>query len=149
MARAAVPTKLGGLSKAEAMAARRNFYSTAMMVSMYSMAYALAMSDDDDYLHNPDRTGNYLLPVGKNDEDVQAIKIPVAFEVGWFTKELPEIMILYGLGAITGKEAYEQGKKQRLIMDEIMASPNIEQDWDSPQIMETILEQCSSFNFQT
>jgi len=45
--------------------------------------------------------------------------------------------------------AYEQGKKQRLIMDEIMASPNIEQDWDSPQIMETILEQCSSFNFQT
>jgi kynurenine 3-monooxygenase len=45
--------------------------------------------------------------------------------------------------------AYEQGKKQRLIMDEIMASPNIEQDWDSPQIMVTILEQCSSFNFQT
>jgi kynurenine 3-monooxygenase len=45
--------------------------------------------------------------------------------------------------------AYEQGKKQRLIMDEIMASPNIEQDWDSPQIMEAILDQCSSFNFQT
>lgn len=45
--------------------------------------------------------------------------------------------------------AYEQGKKQRLIMDEIMASPNIAQDWDSPQIMEVILEQCSSFNFQT
>jgi kynurenine 3-monooxygenase len=45
--------------------------------------------------------------------------------------------------------AYEQGKKQRLIMDEIMASPNIEQEWDSPQIMEAILEQCSSFNFQT
>jgi kynurenine 3-monooxygenase len=45
--------------------------------------------------------------------------------------------------------AYEQGKKQRLIMDEIMASPNIEQDWDSPKIMEAILDQCSSFNFQT
>jgi kynurenine 3-monooxygenase len=45
--------------------------------------------------------------------------------------------------------AYEQGKKQRLIMDEIMANPKIEQDWDSPQIMEAILEQCSSFNFQT
>lgn len=45
--------------------------------------------------------------------------------------------------------AYEQGKKQREIMDAIMASPTIEQDWDSPQIIEAILEKCSSFNFQT
>jgi kynurenine 3-monooxygenase len=45
--------------------------------------------------------------------------------------------------------AYEQGKKQRDIMDEIMADPNIENTWDSPEIMQAILHQCSSFNFQT
>ncbi|MFM8595763.1 MAG: FAD-dependent oxidoreductase [Flavobacteriales bacterium] len=45
--------------------------------------------------------------------------------------------------------AYEQGKKQRLIMDEIMAQPFIETNWDSPEVMQAILERCSSFNFQT
>lgn len=45
--------------------------------------------------------------------------------------------------------AYEQGKKQREIMDEIMANPAIEQNWDSPEVMQAILDQCSTFNFQT
>lgn len=45
--------------------------------------------------------------------------------------------------------AYEQGKKQRLIMDEIMAQPAIETNWDSPKVMEAILDQCRLFNFQT
>ena len=45
--------------------------------------------------------------------------------------------------------AYEQGKKQRVIMDEIMANPNIEISWDSPEVMQAILDQCNSFNFQT
>jgi len=45
--------------------------------------------------------------------------------------------------------AYEQGKKQRVIMDEIMANPAIEQNWDSPEVMQAILDQCSTFNFQT
>jgi kynurenine 3-monooxygenase len=45
--------------------------------------------------------------------------------------------------------AYEQGKKQRVIMDEIMANPNIENSWDSTEVMQAILDQCNSFNFQT
>jgi kynurenine 3-monooxygenase len=45
--------------------------------------------------------------------------------------------------------AYEQGKKQRLIMDEIMAQPAIQTNWDSPKVMEAILDQCRLFNFQT
>ena len=45
--------------------------------------------------------------------------------------------------------AYEQGKKQREIMDEIMANPAIEQNWDSPEVMQAILDHCSTFNFQT
>ncbi|MFN5680631.1 MAG: kynurenine 3-monooxygenase, partial [Flavobacteriia bacterium] len=45
--------------------------------------------------------------------------------------------------------AYEQGKKQRNIMDVIMAQPDIETNWDSPEIMQAILNECSTFNFQT
>jgi hypothetical protein len=45
--------------------------------------------------------------------------------------------------------AYEQGKKQRSIMDEIMAQPDIETNWDSPEVMQAILNECSTFNFQT
>jgi hypothetical protein len=45
--------------------------------------------------------------------------------------------------------AYEQGKKQRGIMDQIMAQPDIETNWDSPEVMQEILNECSTFNFQT
>lgn len=45
--------------------------------------------------------------------------------------------------------AYEQGKKQRAIMDEIMAQPEIEKNWDNDTIMQSILNKCSAFNFQT
>jgi kynurenine 3-monooxygenase len=45
--------------------------------------------------------------------------------------------------------AYEQGKKQRSIMDQIMDHPDIETNWDNPEVMQAILNECSSFNFQT
>jgi kynurenine 3-monooxygenase len=45
--------------------------------------------------------------------------------------------------------AYQQGQKQRLIMDEIMAQPDIANNWDSPEVMQAMLDQCSTFNFQT
>jgi phage terminase large subunit-like protein len=45
--------------------------------------------------------------------------------------------------------AYEQGQKQRAIMDDIMALPHIENDWDTDATMQAILEKCSAFNFQT
>lgn len=45
--------------------------------------------------------------------------------------------------------AYEQGKKQSAIMDKIMAQADIETKWDSPEVMQEILQECSTFNFQT
>lgn len=106
MARAISPEKLGSLSKAEAMEARRNFYSTAMMVAVFSTAYAAAMSEDEDYLKNPDRKGNWLVPIGGG----KFIKIPIPFEAGWFIKELPELATLLSLGAINKSEAITEGK---------------------------------------
>lgn len=106
MARAISPEKIGSLSKAEAMEARRNFYSTAMMVAMFSTAYAAAMSEDEDYLKNPDRKGNWLIPIGGG----KFVKIPIPFEAGWFVKELPELATLLSLGAINKSEAITEGK---------------------------------------
>jgi hypothetical protein len=107
MARAAFPSKIGHLSKAEAMEARRNFYSTAFMLAMFSTAYAAAMSEDEDYLKEPDRVGNWLIPIGGG----KFIKIPIPFEAGWFTKELPELTMLLNMGAINKREAITEGAK--------------------------------------
>ena len=107
MARAASPRKVGHLSKAEAMEARRNFYSTAFMLATFSTAYAAAMSEDEDYLKEPDRVGNWLIPIGGG----KFIKVPIPFEAGWFTKELPELTMLLNMGAINKREAITEGAK--------------------------------------
>jgi hypothetical protein len=107
MARAASPRKIGHLSKAEAMEARRNFYSTAFMLATFSTAYAAAMSEDEDYLKEPDRIGNWLIPIGGGN----FIKIPIPFEAGWFTKELPELTMLLNMGAINTREALTEARK--------------------------------------
>jgi len=107
MARAAFPRTVGHLSKVEAMEARRNFYSTAFMLAAFSTSYAAMMSEDEDYLKEPDRVGNWLIPIGGG----KFIKIPIPFEAGWFTKELPELAMLLNMGAINIKEAITEGKK--------------------------------------
>jgi kynurenine 3-monooxygenase len=43
--------------------------------------------------------------------------------------------------------AYNQGKKQTEIMDQVMEIPNIEQNWDSEVVMEKMLELSADFNF--
>jgi hypothetical protein len=110
MARAAFPKKLGKLSKAEVMEARRNFYSNAATLALYTTAYTLAMSDNDDYLNSSAKRGFWLVPK-EGDEDHPFYKIAVNFESGWFTKELPELLTLYNMGVIGKKEALTEGAK--------------------------------------
>jgi kynurenine 3-monooxygenase len=43
--------------------------------------------------------------------------------------------------------AYQQGNIQNGIMDEIMAIPGIENNWDSAEIMEILAEKSKQFNF--
>ena len=43
--------------------------------------------------------------------------------------------------------AYNQGKKQTEIMDQVMEIPNIEQNWDSQIVMDKMLELSADFNF--
>lgn len=44
-------------------------------------------------------------------------------------------------------EAYKQGKVQSDIMDEVMALPNIETEWDSKIVMDILLEKSADFKF--
>jgi kynurenine 3-monooxygenase len=43
--------------------------------------------------------------------------------------------------------AYNQGKKQTEIMDQVMEIPTIEQNWDSQIVMDKMLELSADFNF--
>jgi primosomal protein N'' len=137
MARAMAPRKAGHLSKAEAMEARRNFYSNALMLATFSTAYAAAMSEDEDYLKEPDRVGNWLVPLG----DHKFLKIPIPFEAGWFTKELPELMVLFNSGALNKKEALKEGGKG-LITNVVPPMPTI---W----FMQPFLEVAADHDFFT
>ena len=109
LAKAAAPERIGKLSKAEAMEARRMFYSRAAMIALYSTAYALAMSDDEDYLKSPDRALNWLIPTGE--KDTPFIKAPIPYEIGFFVKTLPELLALANMGAITTKKAVSEAGK--------------------------------------
>ena len=73
-----------GVSTAERKAAMKLFYMTGMQIAALNLLYAMMMSGDDDYegLDDYVRNRNYILPGG--------FKIPVAPEVGFLFKVLPE-----------------------------------------------------------
>jgi hypothetical protein len=107
--KAAMPRKYGRLSKAEAMEARRMFYSRASMIALYTAAYTMASSDDEDYLSTVDRAGNWLVPIGNKDNPFTKISIP--YELGFFIKTLPELITLLNMGAISTKKAVTEAGK--------------------------------------
>ena len=109
LAKAMAPENIGNLSKAEAMEARRIFYSNAAMVAMFTTAYAMFMSDDDDYLKTPDRAANWLVPT--EDKKTPFTKTSIPFEAGFGVKVIPELIALYNMGAITTKEAMQEAGK--------------------------------------
>lgn len=109
LAKAAMPRKYGRLSKAEAMEARRMFYSRAAMIALYTTAYAMASSDNEDYLSAVDRADNWLIPTGNKDNPFAKIAIP--YELGFFLKTLPELITLMNMGAISTKKAVTEAGK--------------------------------------
>lgn len=112
LGRAMAPSKLGKLNKADAMEARRMFYSTAATVALYATAYAALMSDDEKYLNHPDRASNWLVPIGGTvDEEHPFMVLPIPFEYGWLTKAIPEALALFNMGAIGKDEASSEAKK--------------------------------------
>jgi hypothetical protein len=109
LAKAAMPRKYGRLSKAEAMEARRMFYSRAAMVAMYTVAYDMASSDDEDFLSTVDRANNWLVPTGNKDNPF--VKLAISYELGFFVKTLPELITLMNMGVISTKKAVTEAGK--------------------------------------
>lgn len=109
LARAAFPRTLGKLSKGEAMEARRLFYSRVAFLAAYSTAYAVMMSDNEDYLKSKDRPLKLLFPNPAGDEDHPLMSVSgVPYEAGFFAKVMPETLTLWNMGKISGKEAAKE-----------------------------------------
>ena len=95
-----------GLSPAEKAKAKQLFYTRALGLATLSVGYALTMQDDKDYqkLQNTnDWMKNYLFPNPL--EKGTFIKVPIPFEIGYFTKVLPELWVRMASGTLTTKEA--------------------------------------------
>lgn len=111
LARAAFPRTLGKLSKGEAMEARRLFYSRLAFLAAYSTAYAVLMSDNEDYLKSKARPLSLLFPNPEGDEDHPLIALgAVPYEAGFFAKVIPETLTLMNMGKITSERAAKELK---------------------------------------
>ena len=74
-----------GLSMEDRKAAMALFYTTGAKVAALSLIYAALVGDDDDYkgLDDYERDGNFIIPG-------TGLKIPVAPEIGFLFKVIPE-----------------------------------------------------------
>ena len=101
-----------GLPPAERAKAKQLFYTRALGLAALSTGYALAMQDDKDYrkLQNTnDWMKNYLIPNPM--EKGTFIKVPIPFEIGYFTKVLPELWVRLASGTLSPKEAGRAGRE--------------------------------------
>jgi hypothetical protein len=79
-----------GVSLAEKRQAQMLFFGTGLKLAALNMLYTLLVGDDDDYkgLEEYERDKNYIIPG-------TGLKVPVAPELGFMFKVIPERVILY------------------------------------------------------
>lgn len=128
-----------GLNRREAAEARRLFVSRALMIASYTTAYALAMQDDEDYLNSPDSVNNWLIPTGKKDSPF--VMIPIPFELGFFTKILPELMVRLNSGTLRPSEAKKMAKEA--------AWSTLTPPLPFPQLIKPLAEAATNTDFHT
>jgi muramidase (phage lysozyme) len=128
-----------GLNRREAAEARRLFVSRALMIASYTTAYALAMQDDEDYLDSPDSVNNWLIPTGK--EDSPFAMIPIPFELGFFLKVLPELMVRLNSGTLRPSEAKKMAKEA--------AWSTLTPPLPFPQLIKPLAEAATNTDFHT
>lgn len=87
-----VKAMTGNMPQNEKLQIKEKFYRRAMTMALFTVAYAMAMDDDDTYKNARarDRYSNWFLP---NPLGGEHIKIPIPFEVGVLFKALPEAMV--------------------------------------------------------
>lgn len=93
----------------ERLAIRDKLWTRGMLMAGMSMAYALAMQDDETYKNAKpeEKYGNWFVPVPGFD---QMVRLPIPFELGYIFKALPEAIVNTLANEEGGAEALKAGK---------------------------------------
>jgi hypothetical protein len=124
--------------------ARAMFYKRMGVMTAMGLAYALMMSDDDEYNALPDhvRDTNWILPYGKDLGFTPAIPIPA--ELAFFFKAIPERVVRYYKlqGTDEEKAAIEVvGNLLKRGVD-VFSSPNV-----TPQLLRPFVENITNYSW--
>jgi len=129
-----------GISAKEKSIARKEFYRTAMNLSILSFVYAMAVGGDDEYqkMNDKDKINTLVIPgIGK---------IPIASEVGFLYKAFPEMLYQYVSREDT-KNPMDATKLQSALWNSFanaMLSPNM-----MPQLAKPAIEAATNHSFLT
>jgi hypothetical protein len=79
------------------LAVRNTLAKRAVLMTGMTLAYALAMQDDEAYKNATpqERTMNWIVPLPFTDA---ALRVPIPFEIGILTKAIPELLYNAGFG---------------------------------------------------
>jgi len=88
----------------ERLAIREKLWTRGLMLAGLSMAYAVAMQDDETYKNAKpeEKYGNWFVPVPGFE---QMVRLPIPFELGYIFKALPEAMVNIVMNEKGGEEA--------------------------------------------
>lgn len=124
--------------------ARNLFYKRMGVLTAMGFAYAVLMSDDEEYQNQPDhvRDRNWIIPGGKGLGFVPVIPLPA--ELAFFFKAIPERVVQYYKlqGTPEERDGIRVLKELMLSGVDIFSSPNI-----TPQVLKPIVENLVNYSF--
>jgi len=130
-----------GVSLEDKRTAQKLFLATGIKIAAMSTLYAMLVGDDDDYkgLEGYERDKNYIIPG-------TGLKIPVAPEVGFMFKVIPERIVQYVVSQGTDRPqdatAFYKGFKDAFIA--AYSGTNL-----TPQLIKPALEVAVNYSFFT
>ena len=130
-----------GISMAEKREAQKLFLATGLKIPAMSALYAMLVGDDDEYkgMEGYERDKNYIIPG-------TGVKIPVAPEVGFMFKVIPERIVQYVVSQGTDRPqdatAFYKGFKDAFIAS--YSGTNL-----TPQLIKPALEVGVNYSFFT
>jgi uncharacterized small protein (DUF1192 family) len=130
-----------GVSLEDKRTAQKLFLATGLKIAAMSTLYAMLVGDDDDYkgLEGYERDKNYIIPG-------TGVKIPVAPEVGFMFKVIPERIVQYVVSQGTDRPqdatAFYKGFRDAFIT--AYSGTNL-----TPQLIKPALEVAVNYSFFT
>jgi len=99
----------GQMPMNERLAIREKLWTRGLLLAGMSMAYALAMQDDETYKNAKpeEKYGNWFVQVPGFE---QMVRLPIPFELGYVFKALPEAIVNTLVNDKGGEEALKAGK---------------------------------------